>query len=314
MDAVPTTILAGSDRRATSMPSGGEGLHPLAAYKGAALRVGGRALLEVLVERLRDAGGYGPLSVAGPRATHLELGLRLGEDVEWIETDGTIDHNLRAVLDHHAARGHGRIALLACDVLPGVSELHELARLRDRDGPCALWVPLVRRPSDEGRLGSFAWKPRYAVRVPGEEGAVQVLPGHLGVLEPGALRLDLGLELLGAAYATRNGELRSRSRRMALALLRGLLAADLRRLGGGHPPLLTLRTLLAGRWLARGLAARRLELGRIERRLGRVFLADSHRRDAGTPRGVRFPLVDCLSLAEDVDTQEEADELHLEHP
>ncbi|QDU65421.1 hypothetical protein [Engelhardtia mirabilis] len=292
------------------MPEGEAQLHPLAAYKGVELSVADRPLVAELVDRLRASGGFGPISIAGPASIHARLEL----DADLIDTDSSVAENLRAALRHHAEREHRQVAIMACDVLPTAEELRDLAALHAAGGPCACWIPLVRRPEDDSRLGSFAWKPRYDLQVRGEAQPIHVLPGHLTVLEPAALQLDLVLGVMDVAYTTRNTPVGPRSRRMALGVLSLLLRADLARLARGRPPALTWRVLGCGFWLARALRSGKVSLEQAELRLARAFLTDDRRGDAGTARGLRSPIVDVLSLAEDVDTQEEADFLHLGHP
>ena len=69
------TILGGSDRKPGTLPASGGGLHPLATYKGVAIRVDGRPLVELLIERLRAVPGFGPLAIAGPARVYAPLGL-----------------------------------------------------------------------------------------------------------------------------------------------------------------------------------------------------------------------------------------------
>ena len=59
---LPLIILAGSDRKASVLPEEGRGKIPLVGYKGVDVRVGGRLLIEEVVERLRllDRGRITP--------------------------------------------------------------------------------------------------------------------------------------------------------------------------------------------------------------------------------------------------------------
>ena len=195
--------------------------------------------------------------------------------------------------------------MLACDVLLGVEDLAFLRARYEADRPCALWFPVVARPADASLLGAHAWKPAYPVAAPPGEAPLDMLPGHLGVLEPEALRLPLVRRLFDAAYRARNRSVRSKRRAMIRAVVGGLLATDLRLLLGLRAPTRTLTTVRAGSMVARGLRTGSLSLEELERHVGTMLLRRSHRRRSPAS-GVRFPPVDRLRLAEDVDTLEEA--------
>jgi hypothetical protein len=291
---VPVTILGGSDGRPGQLPAE-SGLHPLAMYKGLGIRVGGRPLVAHLVERLR-AAGFGPLAIAGPARAYGALEL----DAELIDTDGSVADNLRAAVLHHGARPEP-LGVLACDVLPSVAELRELRALYEREAPVALWLPFVRVPSDASALGAFAWKPKYHIAPAPGAPPERILPGHLALLHPSALRLPLLYRLLSAAYATRNRSVDVRRRAMLRETLLALLGADLRDVARLRAPTLTATVLASGLRLARLLRRRSLERGELERLIGRIF----ERRDAAV-RGIRFPFCEIVSLAEDIDTEEEA--------
>ena len=67
---VPAIVLGGSDQRATALPDAGRDKHPLTGYKGAAIRVGGRPLIAVLLDRMRACGRFDPIWVAGPERVY----------------------------------------------------------------------------------------------------------------------------------------------------------------------------------------------------------------------------------------------------
>jgi|SRR5689334_1995559 len=286
MQSVPVTILGGSDRKPGVLPESGGALHPLATYKGVAIRLGGRPLIGWLVERLLAAQGFGPVTIAGPARVYAPLGL----PARVLDTDASVARNLRAALE---AQGSGPLAVLSCDVLPSVRELAELRARYEEARPCALWFPLVRVPKDHSELGAFAWKPEYTVVLDSGE-SVPILPGHLGILDPAQLRLPLLYRLLDDAYRTRN---RSVSHRRGV-MLRTVLFSP-------RSPLRTWRILASGLRLARELRGGRLRLGDLERWIGRIFLAQG-------ASGIHYPLVDMISLAEDIDTEEEARAIHGE--
>jgi hypothetical protein len=297
MQSVPVTILGGSDRKPGVLPESGGALHPLATYKGVAIRLGGRPLVGWLVERLRASNGFGPIAIAGPARVYEPLGL----GVQVIDTDGSVAQNLRASIE---AREAGPLAVLSCDVLPSVGELAELRARYEEARPCALWFPLVRVPKDVGELGAFAWKPEYTVVLESGE-RVPILPGHLGILDPAQLRLALLYRLLDAAYRTRNHSVVSRRGAMLRTVLFSLLAQDLGRVARLRAPNLTATILGSGLRLARELRAGRLRLGELERLIGRIFLREGS-------SGIHYPILDMISLAEDIDTEEEARAIHGE--
>jgi hypothetical protein len=307
MRSVPVTILGGSDRKAGTLPASGGGLHPLATYKGVAVRIDGRPLVAWLVERLQAVDGFGPVTIAGPARIYAPLGLA----ARIVDTDGSVATNLRAALEAHAAKDGtaGPLAVLACDVLPRVAELGELRARYEAEAPCALWFPFVRVPQDPSALGAFAWKPEYDVGLPSGE-RIRILPGHLGILEPARLRLPLLYRLLDAAYRTRNRSVAYRRAVMLRTVLLSLVGRDLLRLARLKAPNRTLTILRSGLRLAHELRAGRLRLAELEALVGRIFLRE---RPTGAPeRGIRYPLVDMVSLAEDIDTEEEARAVHGE--
>ncbi|MHC4917840.1 MAG: hypothetical protein ACYTGB_20385, partial [Planctomycetota bacterium] len=221
---LPLTILGGSDLKAGELPPEAAGQHALAAYKGAAVRVGGRPLVALLVERLRACGCFGPLSIAGPRAVYEGL----VEGVEAIDTDGSVAGNVRAAVEVFLARNpSGPLAITTCDILPEPDEL--AAAMGDfRSGPPgAVWFPLVRVPRDPAAIGAFGWKPHYPLAPAPGAPPEEVFPGHLFIGDPRALRLPLLYRLLDVAYETRNRPMAARGGRMVRAVLGGLLRQDL---------------------------------------------------------------------------------------
>ena len=299
MRAIPVAILGGSGGAPALLPASGAGLHPLAAYKGAALRVGGRPLIEHLVERLGAVEGFGPVTVVGPGRIYGPLGLA----AEVLDSDGSVASNLRAAIELCAPDG-GSLAVLACDVLPTGAELGQLRRLYER-APCRFWLPFVRKPADPDQLGVFAWKPSYRMlRAPGEE-PVDILPGHLCIFEPATLRLPLLFRLMDAAYRTRNRPLSTRLVALLSRALLGLLAIDLGLLVRLRAPTRTGSSVSNGLRLAAKVRAGRLEVDELRRIIATIFLRE-RLRDLSLDECIGFPIVDVLSLAEDVDTEEEA--------
>lgn len=300
---LPLVILGGSDRKPSVLPPSGEGHHPLAAYKGAEIQVGGRPLVALLVERLRSCPEFEDIAIAGP--ARLYSGLVPG--VRVIDTDSHLGANLRAAAEDLRARGErGPIALASCDVLPEEGELRRALDTYIQGPPCAVWFPLVRIAGEQPRE-AFRWKPAYGL-VDTDGAAVQVWPGHLGIVDLSQLRLRFLFRVLDAAYRTRNLPVGARHRRMAVRLLWGLLGSDVSRLFRLRAPTRTWTTLARGVRVARGVKRQMLTTSELERSIAAIVLRDGYleRFPAG---GIRTVVVEALSLAEDIDTEEEADQL-----
>jgi hypothetical protein len=301
--SIPVTILGGSDRKPGSLPESAAGLHPLATYKGVALQVEGRPLVSLLVERLAATRGFGPITIAGPERVYAPLGLA----ARIVDTDGSVAANLRAAVEAHGVDS-GPLGVMACDVLPTAAELLELQRLFEASVPCALCFPFVRVPEDPRALGAFAWKPKYGVVPEGSREAVRILPGHLGVFDPGELRLPLLYRLFGSAYRTRNRPVAYKRAVMLRTVLFSLLAQDVKLLLGLRLPDRTLTVASSGLRLANAVRRGPIRLAELERLIGKIFLRAHVLKERGE-RAIRFPIVDLVSLAEDIDTEEEAREL-----
>lgn len=304
--ALPVAILGGSDLVASQLPPAGAGQHPLAAYKGAEILVDGRPLAALLAERLRACPEVGEVWVVGPARVYGPLGF--ADAI--VDTDLDLGGNLRATVDFfRARRAAGPLAFLACDVLPTVDELRAVfARWRAEADASAVWFPLVRVPADPQQLAAFAWKPEYRLRE--REGAAPtwILPGHLMIADPRAMRMRMLYGVLQAAYRTRNRPIEKRRGPMARAVLAQLLWSDLLHLLALRAPTLTWTVLTRGLRMARLLRAGDVTVAELERLGGDICLKTRYRR-AHPRRGARLPLVDALGLAEDVDTEEEAADL-----
>jgi hypothetical protein len=123
---------------------------------------------------------------------------------------------------------------------------------------------------------------------------VPILPGHLGILDPSSLNLPLLYRLFDDAYRTRN---------QSVAYRRGVMLRTV--LFSPRPPRRTLRIVGSGLRLARELRAGRLRLVELEQLVGRIFLCEH-------AAGIRYPILDMIRLAEDIDTEEEARAIHGE--
>ncbi len=302
---LPAVILGGSDRRAASLPAEGREKHALAGYKGARVQLGGRPLAAVIVERLRETSAFDPVFVVGPADVYRRL---LPPD-QLIDADGTFGTNIRAGIDAVLSRCPGRrIAFVTCDILPDPAGLRRLMQRFAGEPPCDVWFPLVRAPSRAAALGQSAWKPAYRVRMALDAEATSVLPGHLAVIDPAALRLEFAFRLLDAGYRTRNQSIDRRRGAMLRGVFAALVREDLTELAHLRAPTVTWTMLRAARPAVRTLRDGTITVSDLERALRTLFVRASHRRrhPAG---GVRLPIVDELFLARDIDTVEEAREL-----
>lgn len=299
---IPLVILSGGDRRASKLPEAGADHHALAALKGVDLELGGRPLIERVIERWRRVPEVGPIWVAGPADRHRGL-----DADEVIDTDGTLAANVHAAVARACRDGRqGPISFATCDVLPDLDELVPVrADLRRHPHP-ALWYPLVRVP--EQGLGAFGWKPRYGIAPAPGEPAVPILPGHWLVVDPIALRMHFAEDLINLAYRTRNRSVTSRQVTMMLTEIGRFLWQDVRHVLALRAPLLTIVMMSTGVRIVSALRAGTLDVGMLERGMRRMLVTARAQRRSPPPR-VRFPLVDAVSLARDVDTEEEAEEL-----
>jgi hypothetical protein len=226
-----------------------------------------------------------------------------------VDTDSTFGGNIRAAIAAvRAARPGSPIAFLTCDVLPPPAVLARLMELYAATAPSDYWSPMVVVPETPAGLGASAWKPTYPLTPDRAGRPVRVLPGHLAVIDPEALRLGFMYRLFDVAYSSRNRSIAARRRAMLRAMVGGLLLADLGRLARLRLPTVTANVLGAGLPAAARLRRGVLTIPELERALRLMFVRGEHR--VGHPeRRVVIPLVDELSLAADIDTIEEAREL-----
>ena len=302
---LPVLILAGSSLRGSELPSSAGDRRSLLGNKGVDVEVGGQPLIVRLLERLRAVGGLGSIWIAGPAERYSPLGL----DVELIDTDGPLAVNLRRATAAVLERAPGQpIAVVTSDILPHPTEMRVVMEAYRQDAPVDVWFPVIRAPSDPALLSAFGWKPEYRVAPESGRDPVEVLPSHFAVLDPSALRLDFALQLLDAAYRTRNRPAEARRRSMAREMIWTLLTRDLKQLAAGHLPDVTWTLLRTGVRMARGLK-RGITKAELEACVADIGILSEHRRQH-PERGVRMPILDALSLAKDVDTAEEAQELH----
>jgi hypothetical protein len=301
---VPLVVLGGRDRSSTTLPGAGQDKHLLTGYKGVDLRIGGRPLISLVLERLQATGAFDPIFVAGPLAIYRPV----WPEERILPTDGFFGENLRHSLEGARARCPGQpIGFTTCDILPKVEELSALMADFHRRRPLNFWVPLIRVPADPSRLGESQWKPRYRLIPDGASQAVETLPGHLVMVDPEVFRLPIVYRILQLSYKTRNRSVAYRRAVIARRVLGSLLAEDLRRLCRFQAPTLTWDVVRNGLAIARGLRSGQMSADDLAKRTERMFVLRSVRQQFPQRQG-RMPVLEGLSMAKDIDTLEEAKE------
>lgn len=301
---IPLVVLGGSDRRAARLPAAGRDKHPLRGFKGIELTVGGRAVIEILLERFRACGAFDPVYVAGPVAVYR----RAGVSAPLIDTDSSFGGNIEASVRVVAGRHPGApIGFTTCDILPDPETIAQAAVDYRRRAPTDLWYPLVRAPGDRSRLGASAWKPVYRLLPAEGKPTVEILPGHIVIADTAALRLPFVFRLFELGYRTRNRSILYRLTVMTGGLVASILYHDLLRIVGGRRP--TLARDILGYGIRGSLRLRRGELtvAGLEDVIRQMFVKRDH-RERYPERRVSFPILEGLSLALDIDTEEEARE------
>jgi hypothetical protein len=287
------------------LPPQGADQHPLSGAKALDVRVDGIPLIDIVAQRALESGAFGPMYIAGPSRFY---GTRRGT-AEVIDTEGSLSHNIRVALAEVTRRHPDEaVAFATCDIVPRITELQQAMAEYARSAPLDVWYPLIAVPKDAAALGASAWKPRYCViPAPGSE-PVPVLPGHLLVLRPGVLRLDLVLRGFELAYRTRNRPVFYRTFMIVSGLLGLLLLADLRRIVRLRPPTRTLGALYHALCLAWRLWRGNSTLEGLAEPVRAALIDLDHRRRHPEQAG-RFVILPAVSLARDIDTREEAAEL-----
>jgi hypothetical protein len=300
---VPLLVLAGSDREPATLPEGAE-VQPLVGTKSLDIVLQGRPLIDHVLERMTATGAFAPVYVAGPRA---KFGDTRG-DATVIDTDSTLASNIQTALEHvQAAHPGSTIAIATCDILPHPDELAEVIADWRAAGDRPFWFASIRVPP-HGRLGASSWKPRYrcAETVGGEP--IALLPSHVVFVRPHDLRLPLLYRCFHVAYRGRNRSVAYRLSVMVGYVVGGLLAQDLRRLLRFERPDVTVTCLANGITLGRRLAAGTATVPEVEGWLTAIYVRRAW-RDAHPGMTGRLAILDGLSLAKDIDTREEAEEI-----
>jgi hypothetical protein len=301
LHVLPIIVLAGSDQHAGRLPEKGGDKHPLSGYKAADIRVGEHSLIETLLSRLEASGRFAPIYVVGPRQSFGNL----APHHRLVDADGSFGENLcSGITEARTQHPDSPLALVTCDILPDASRLAALMDRYVAAAPCDLWYPLVRAPQDAAELGASDWKPGYRIQPEGEDAAVDLLPGHLAVVDPASMRLDFLFRLLDLGYRTRNRPINYRRAVMVRGLIFELLIQDLRHLFTLRAPTLTASVIRAGVSAASDLREGSITQRRMEDDLRKIFVASRHRRRYPQRRTL-LPIVDELWLALDIDTEEE---------
>ena len=303
-ERIPIIILGGRDARVGELPAGVEGLHPLAGYKGIAVHIGERKLIDCVVERLEQSGLFAPIFIAGPRSVYAES-LR---SASVIDVSGSIDETLRAGIEAVSREHPGEpLAVTSCDVLPELDTLERLVAEYRSVAPCDAFLPMIRMPEDRAALGASAYKPTYRLLPEAGGAGVEVLPCHLAVVDVQALRMNFIYRVMGLIYRTRNRPIEYRRSVMLRGIMFELLRQDLRHLLALRLPNLTWTVLHSGLPAVKALKAGTITGAQLEDAVRKIFVTARHRRDYPARR-VLMPVLEGLSLALDIDTEEEARE------
>jgi hypothetical protein len=300
---LPLIVLAGGDTDPTVLPEGAES-RPLVGAKGMDLRLGGRPLIDLLLERVRDVDAFDPIVIAGPA----EIYGRERGGVEVIDTDGSFGENIRTANRVLGERHPGRpLAYVTCDILPDVEDLRVLLADYHAHAPLDFWFPMIVAPERREELGASAWKPQYRIVPRGGGEPRPVLPGHLLIADPEVSHQALTYACFEVAYRSRNRKIDYRLGLMIRHVLWLLVRQDLQNLVRLRPPLRTVTALSNGIALALRLRDGVIEQDELEERLGRIYIRRRHRRRHPERQG-RFAMFETLSMAKDIDTREEAEE------
>lgn len=301
---IPLVIMAGSDPEPVQLPESGAGKHPLVGPKGLEVQVAGKPLIDRLIDRLRQIELFEPIYIAGPQRIYGAS--RHG--VEVIDTDGSFGENARRAVEGVEARHPAApIAMTVCDILPDVDELRSVLVDFREHRPLDFWFPLILAPASR-RLGASAWKPQYRMVPRDGVPAVRVLPGHLILIDPRALRLEFIYRSFELAYRSRNRPLVYRFFFLFGHLLLHLAGQDLRQIRRRRIPGITLTVVYQAAVIVAKLRRGTMTNEELARRFRLIYVHSAHRRRHPDRLG-RLPLVEALSLAKDLDTEEEADEL-----
>jgi len=172
----------------------------------------------------------------------------------------------------------------------------------------AVTVPLVQSEPEGTRIEVIG---RYRVApLPGEAPRT-LLPGHLLVADPAAVRRPLVYRTFDLAYQSRNRPILYRLGLIVGHIFGGLVLQDLKLLFTFRVPTMTYTVIYNGTVMALKLSRGVITPEEMATRLHRIFIRYRHRRQYPNRQG-RTPLKHGLSLAKDIDTVEEAEEIAQE--
>lgn len=277
----------------------------LAGFKGMLPLPGGKVLVGELIEQFVRSGRFRDPVLVGPASVYAGA----SPICEIVDCDGSIAETLLSAVRVIESRFGAEVpvALTSCDVLPSAEELESLLAVHyDPVSDCVFWGVLIE--AEAALMGASGWKPSYRLAGGETGGPLNLYPGHLTVVRVGALDVAVTTTLVGLAYQYRN--------RALLRRVPGMLAHGMLRLARHD-----FRRLRRLRWSAAALNvpwqclrayARyqngRLDINGLERAFTKTLIRRGYRRAAaGHP--VRFVISRALSLAKDLDTRAEFDEL-----
>ncbi len=304
LDPLPIYILGGSDSRPGPVPKGLDGARMLRGCKGAIELPSGRCLAQELILRIRASDRFMPPVIVGPRGIYEDL-----VDCPIVDVEGNLADTLAAVRAEIRQRSDlsQPIAFTTCDILPNSTEFQELIDTCYRpNASCSLWGQLVTAsPLD---MGASDWKPAYKIEAGNDNVAENMTyPGHLLIARPVAIRIRLMNHLLQLAYRHRNLSLIRRPLPMITKGIGRLLLEDIKNLGRGQAPVLSISIPWHG---AAGFFQYRrgkFSPDEFSRRVMKVLLhRDFHQTD---PPAVVFSTTSIRSFAKDIDTEGELEEL-----
>ena len=302
---IPLIVLAGSAKQAETISDAAS--HRLYGPKGLKIRLAGRPLIDVVIDRFRQTGHFDPIFVAGPADRY---GATRGAAAV-IDTDADFGRNIRAALESVVERlSPGAAAFTTCDVVPKVEELRVMLEDYRQHAPLDFWFPLIRVPRDGSLLGAAADKRQYRLIPAGAGEPVSILPSHLVIVDPRALRLALMYKAFELAYKSRTRPVFNRFVYITSGVFWFLVKSDLASLVRLRAPRLTFEVLWNAVLFSRRLGTGTITQAQVERHLHGLFGDPRHRRRYHRPG--RVPVLDGLSLARDIDTVEEAEEMALE--
>ena len=305
---IPLIILAGSDPEPAALPEAGANLHPLKGAKGMDLRIGGRPIIDLLLDRVQESGCFEPVFIAGPARVYGES--RNGAQV--IDTNSTFGGNIEASVTAVAPLSpDGNVAVTTCDILPEGDELRRLMDDYYDHEPLDFWAPMILAPERPTEMGASAWKPKYQIQPTPDSEPATLLPGHLVIADTNAVRLPLVYRTFDLAYRSRNRGVLYRLWLIVTHIFFGLVVQDFRHLLGFRLPDLTVTVISNGVMLALHLQEGVITSDEMAERLRRIFVSFKHRRKFPNRKG-RLPLMHALSMAKDIDTEEEAKEIARE--